>query len=181
MTIEYSLQKEDFLTYQLYTASNSEQVQKKRRRNRLLVPLVYVILAFALYMVESTVLAIVFLVFAALWLFFYPRYGRRRYEKHFDKFIDEHYQNRLGKTGTISLEEDHILMKDYTGESKIKLEAIEAIDEIQHYYFIRFSSGVSLILPKRRIANLEEVEPAITDLVQKLQIPHQVNLDWKWE
>lgn len=56
-------------------------------------------------------------------------------------------KNRL-KQVTISLGEEFIDTADYIGESKLRTREITEVNEISNYFFIKFSSGESLIIPK---------------------------------
>jgi len=181
MTIEYKLGKEDFLTYQLYSATKSESVRKSRNKARIRVPIVYVILSLLLYVFTDTLLAGIFLAIGILWYFLSPFYLKRKYITHYSKYIDEHYKNRFGVLASLTFNSDTIESKDITGESKLNLSEVEEINEIKDYFFIKISSGVSLILPKDRIPESEKMEETIKTITEKHQIKHNVEFDWKWK
>ncbi|GAA4125836.1 hypothetical protein [Flavobacterium chungbukense] len=76
MLISYQLDENDFLQYQLYTASKSERIKKKRLKSKIVIPIIYgLIIAFDLYK-GNTNSAIVFLVMGILW-FFFTLFGKK--------------------------------------------------------------------------------------------------------
>jgi hypothetical protein len=180
MNVEFTLEKEDFLTFQLYTASKSETVIKTRNKYRIRVPIAYAILSIILYEFADIIFAGIFLCVGLLWYLLYPYYIRKKYVKHYSKHIDEQYKNRFGKSESLTIKSDVIESKDIIGESKINMREIEELNEIKDYYFIKFSSGVSLIIPKNRIKKSEELKEKLQNIVSDLSIKHNQELDWKW-
>ena len=82
---------------------------------------------------------------------------------------------------TIEFEDDAILSKDYTGESRIYLSEIEALIEINDYFFLKCNSGDTLIIPKNRITSSEPIDLYLIDLSTRLKIIHDIDLNWKWK
>jgi hypothetical protein len=60
MKIEYTLEKVDFLKYQLYAASKSASIIKSRKKSRLLLPIVYFVLGVLLFPDFDTFLVLTF-------------------------------------------------------------------------------------------------------------------------
>ena len=75
---------------------------------------------------------------------------------------------------------DHLFTRDYMGEEKINLSEAEELAEIRDYYFLKFNSGASLIIPKSAISNPEEASRFFSELVARLNIKHAVDLGWAW-
>ena len=84
--IEYNLDESDYLTHQLYMASKSERIKKKRRKSRLLIPILYVVIAVISIIQQNIILSSVFILVAVIWFLFYPLYERNHYEKHYKNF-----------------------------------------------------------------------------------------------
>jgi hypothetical protein len=101
--------------------------------------------------------------------------------RHFEKYIDENYHNRFDKTVTMEFDSEYINTTDYLGESKLKIKEITEINEIQDYVFLKFSSGESLILPKDRIGNINELRIILTKIISDLSINHNIDLNWQWQ
>jgi len=105
---------------------------------------------------------------------------RKRYLRHFERYVDENLKNRFGKHVSLIFGEEFIDTTDYMGESKLKINEITEVNEIDNYIFLKFSSGESLIIPKIIINQKNEFNNFIKNLVQKLKIQHNVDLNWKW-
>jgi hypothetical protein len=181
MTIEYTLDKVDFLTFQLYSASKSERIRKIRTRNKMMLPLVYLGISIILYFIESIELAIIIFLSGLLWILIYPFYDRRKYVKHYEKYILEIYKNRLGKPENLKFEGDYVHSSDFTGETKMYLSELEELNEISDYYYLKFNSGVSLIIPKRKVDNIESLDQFLNELATRLGIKHNIELNWRWK
>ncbi|MBZ4034337.1 hypothetical protein K6T82_06150 [Flavobacterium sp. 17A] len=182
MVIRYQLNANDFLQYQLYTASKSERIKKKRTRNKIIIPLIYAaFVLFDLYK-EDTQGAIIFSAIGVLWFLLYPYWERRHYTKHYESFIKENYQNRFYKDIVIEFDHDFLLSKDISGgEVKMATSEIEEINEISSVILIKLKLGNSLILPKDKIQNLDDVIPFLKELANGLNVKYNIENDWKWK
>lgn len=180
MNIAYNLERKDFIEYQLFTASKSETIKKSWQKSRIRIPIVYFILGLILFVLADIIFALVFIGIGAAWYFFYPSFMRKRYLRHFERYVDENLKNRFGKHVSLIFGEEFIDTTDYMGESKLKINEITEVNEIDNYIFLKFSSGESLIIPKIIINQKNEFNNFIKNLVQKLKIQHNVDLNWKW-
>ncbi len=176
MEFTYKLKANDFLLYQLFTASKSKIIARKKMYGWLIFTLAGAIFALYCYFYNSTALAIYFGTIAAVWGLFYPKYFNWKYFKHYNSFINENYKNRFGKTTTISISKEYIIATDDSGEGKIKTSQIVGVSETSLHLFITFSSGVSLIVPKRELANFGELKEGL------IKVGFSINneLSWSW-
>jgi len=177
MEFTYKLESVDFLQYQLFTASKSNRITKKKMYGWLVFSLAASLFAVYCYFNDSTALAIYFGVIAAVWGLFYPKYFSWKYYKHYKSFINENYTNRFGKTTTISLSKDYVIATDDSGEGKIKTSDIVTVNETSQYLFITFSSGESLIIPKKELANFDELKNSFV----KIGCSINNELSWGWK
>ena len=182
MIISYQLNANDFLQYQLYTASKSDRIKKKRRRNKIIIPLIYIaVAAFYLYS-NDTQGAIIFFSLGFLCFFLYSFWERRHYIKNYESFIKENYKNRFHKTIVLEIDQDFISSKDISGsEIKIATSEIEEINEISSSLFIQLNIGNSLILPKDKIQNINEMIPFLRQLANSLNVKYNIENYWKWK
>ena len=180
MVLEYSLDKPDFLECQLFIASKSERVIKSRRKARLVVPITYLILGLLLFLFTDIVFTLIFITIGLIWYLYYPYYIRKRYVRHFEKALAESYKNRFGKLSLLKFGEEIIEITDYIGETKIRIQEIEEINEIKNYLFLKLSSGESLIIPKDKIKEENEFRHYISMLTERFYIKYNVELNWKW-
>lgn len=181
MIIEFRYDEKDFLTYQLYTASKSESTQKKRKRSRILVPIVYLILGIMFLVTDDLFIGISFLLIGVLWYFLYPAWERKKYLKHYEKFTDENFKNRNAEKVTIEFSDDYIFSKDSGMESKILTSEIVEINEIPTLIMIKLKNGQSFLLPKQKIAEINKVKTRIKELADHLKVQYHTDDNWKWK
>jgi hypothetical protein len=181
MRIEYTLNKVDFLEYQLFAASKSDRIIKSRKNSRIRLPIVYFILGLLLFILSDLIFALIFIGVGVAWYLLQPSFMKNRYIRHFEKYIDENYKNRLGKLVALVFEDEYILASDYIGEGKLKIKEIAEINEIKDYIFLKFTSGESLIVPKNRISNLNELNSVLSKIIAELRIKQDIDLDWNWK
>jgi hypothetical protein len=181
MTITYKIEEADFLTHQLYIASKSDRITKKRRKSKLIVPLAYVAFGIMSFYVDNFSLGIIFIIIAVLWFFIYPVWQRRHYINHYKGFIKENYKERLNRTGTLEIDNDIIIAKDSGSESRISTEELEKISEISSAIFLRLKTGQSLILPKKQVDNIINLKTRLRELASYLNIEYEVDDKWEWK
>jgi len=182
MTIEFTLIKEDLLQLQLFMASQSEQIISSRKNSKWMWPLVYVTLGLSLIVTTNKELGIALLIGAVLWFFFYPVYLRNRFVRIYNKHIEDHYFNRLNQPPVIlTFTDEYIEEIDYQGESKLKIKEIVRIDEVRDYCFLKYSSGVSLVIPVSRLSDKESFVEYLKNLAAKHGIDYKVDMEWKWK
>lgn len=181
MTINYKIDEKDFLIYQLYIASKSHRIKRKRQRSKIMIPLLYLGLGLLLLFQNKTLLAIIFFIVGFLWFIIYPLWEKQRYIKHYQSFIKENYQDRLSKTITLELHNDFILTKGNGNESKVLTTEIEEICEIPTIILLRLKGGHSFILPKEQMSNLDSVRTRLRELAIHLNINYETDEKWKWK
>lgn len=181
MKIEFKLSKVDFVEYQLFAASNSENINKSRRNSRIRLPIVYFFLGLLLFLFADLIFALVFIGLGLAWYVLHPHFMKRRYLRHFDKHVEENYKNRFEKVVSLDFQEEIIIAKDYLGESKLRIKEITEIIEIQNHIFLKLSSGESIIIPKKSIANLNDLKSTLTQIASDKGIIHSIDLDWVWK
>ncbi len=178
MTINYSLAKEDFLTYQLYTASNSKTINKRQFRARILIPIFYLAFAVYLYVKGSDLLApAMFVLFSVMWYYGYPYFIKKRYKKLFARHIDQNYSGKLNVPTTITFGPESMVCKDANSEATVDNSALIELIELIEHNLLRLNSGDALIVPKRAVEN----PIAFITFFKDLDIPYIDALDWTWD
>ena len=181
MNLNYSLNKEDYLQHQLYNASTTESIKKKRLKTWAIVTFIFIILSFLFYQADNKLLTYYFIAFSIITLIFYPFYQRKQYKKHYAKFINETYKNRFDKESNIVFNDMNLETSDLTGESKINYSSLEKIIEISSHFFLKIKTGGSLIIPKSKVENVEKVRTKLKVLSEKMKIDYSAELNWKWK
>lgn len=181
MTIDYKIDENDFMTHQLFLASKSERIKKKRRRNKINLPLFYFAVGLLSLFLDKISMTIIFFIIGLLLFLIYPLWERFHYIKHYKGFIKENYKDRIGRIATLEFSNDFILAKDEGSESKISTTELEEICEIPTTIFVRLKGGQSIILPKDKIANFDNVKTRLKELATYLQIKYETDEKWEWK
>lgn len=71
-------------------------------------------------------------------------------------------------------------LEDHSGHSSLQLSQLTEAHETAAHYFLKLSTGHSLIIPKNKVEPVAELAPFISGLVTKLNIQHQADGHWKW-
>ncbi|MDR6562862.1 MULTISPECIES: YcxB family protein [unclassified Arcicella] len=181
MTIDYKIDEKDFLIHQLYLASKSDRIRKKRQRNKVIVPTIYLILGLLLFLGDKFLLAIIFVILGVLWYFIYPIWEKRHYINHYTSFIKENLSDRLDRITTLEFNNDYILAKQNGSESKILTIELEEICEIPTIILVRLKSGLFYILPKDKISNIDNLTVRLKELADYLRIKYSIDEKWEWK
>ena len=108
MTIEYFLDQNDWLEYQLYQASKSERIQKKKKRSRLRIPIFCIVFSFVFYVIHDEPYAISFFTIGVLWFFIYPIWLNRLFVNNYKASIKEKFTDETIKLTTIKFDEENL-------------------------------------------------------------------------
>ncbi|MBK7213670.1 MAG: hypothetical protein IPH88_10345 [Bacteroidales bacterium] len=174
------VEKEDFLRFQLFTASKSKRIRKKRITSWILMTSSFLCLGLVFGDDVDKFLAYYFLTVSIISLFFYPYYTRWKYKKHFQKHIEENYNNKMGLPSEISFDQEYLITKDKTSEGRIKLTEIELINEIKEDLFIKFYTGETLIVPARN-PDFESFKSELASTLPDPKIQWNKEYNWRWK
>jgi hypothetical protein len=177
MILEYQITEQDFLDFQLFTASQSTRIKRKKRNGWIFLTLGSLIFSLFFFIDSNIVLAVYFGVFAVICGLFYPKYFVWRYKKHYRTYLKDNYAKRFGETEVLEIQDDFIISKDKTGEGKINISEIEKVDETDNHFFLKISTGLSLIIPKNGIENQDDLRTKFQSL--RLILIRSINTNWK--
>ena len=163
--IEYTLTAEDLLQFNLYYSSISPNHARQRKRHRILVPVVYMILALLLLREGSHIAATLFTLFAAVWFALSPRWLRKRYCKHYERHIAETAGDVLPRSTVLELLPDGIFSSSHIGETKFRYDAVDRVVENNGYTYVFIGKGMALVLPHDRIS--KDTIAAFVDEIQR--------------
>ena len=182
MKLEYKIDENDFLTYQLYAASKSNLIKKNRQCVRVIMSLIYILFGFFFCIIEnSSIMLIVFIIGGFLCFFLYPVGARRAYVEFYKKFIKENFKDKFGHITTLEINDDYLFEKENNNESKFSTTGIAQINEISQAIFIQLNGGLSLILPKDKIENIDNVITRLKELANYLKIEYNIEENWRWK
>lgn len=181
MTRTYTLEEEDFLAHQLFTATHSPIVQKARKRTLYLIPILYGGIAIVTGLLGNYFSSAFLLIVAILWVFLYPLWQKRRYQNYYTNFIREHYKNRIGKSLQVTFTDTHIHLQSDQDESKIALSSLVGFHELPEHILAQLQSGVTIIFPKKKIESLDTFRSYLQQLAATLNLPFEDNTSWIWK
>ena len=181
LTIEYSLDEQDCLTYQLYAASKSPRITKKRKRNKITVPLFYGVVAVFFYTQQNISGFILFLALGTGWYIYYAKWEKNVYLKHYKKYVKEVCQNQIGVITTLAFHDEFIFASDAGNESKIMNSEINSFVEIPTLILVQLKSGQAFAIPKSRLENLQDTIVQLKQAASNASVPYRVENDWVWK
>lgn len=181
LTFNYNLHLEDYLNYQLFTASKSENIKNKRKRNRFIPAVIFIVLGIVPRFDFTELFTCIYVLIGVLWVFVYPICDRRLYFNHYKKYIEENYKNNLNKDIEVILSEDEVWVKDGGSEAKINLEELQEINELPVAFYLKMKSSHSVILPKNKIGNLTELRDLLNFIKDKYSVNYNEFPEWKWK
>jgi len=157
MTLEFELNEQDFLDFQLFTASQSKRINKRKQNNWMLTTGCFIIISISFYLQRNIILTVYFGIAAIIYGLFYPKYFVWRHKKHYKTSIKENYSSRFGERDHIEIDNQVIFSKNKTGESTLNVSEIERVDETEKHFFVKIKGGLAYIIPKYKIQNSDEV------------------------
>lgn len=92
MEIEYDLNKQDYIDFNIFHAMNSDALKKSLAAQRYFAPVIFLIIPFFISGVTDLPLLYwicVFLVISVVWIVFYPRYFIWIISRRVNKMVDE--------------------------------------------------------------------------------------------
>lgn len=171
MKINYTLTEEDYLNFSLYHAKNSTATRNSLRKQRLIFPLLFLIVSyFFAWLFKQPFLGVplvIFSIVSILWLIFYPKY--------FYNFVIRHARNMLNEAGDNGLLGEHQMtfseksIVDSTSKGKTKMEwtNIKKLEENDDYFYIYSSPVIAYILPKKAVSGIDETRNFINSHIKE--------------
>jgi hypothetical protein len=182
MELKYTLTENDYLQQQLYLASKSKLIKKQRKMAKFLILIILLLICFLFYVNNDLWFAYYFGGLGIVCFFLSPFLLRKSYQKSFAKYVQENFKNRIGIISTLLFKEDVLeAYSENIGSSEVKFSAFENISEIKDYFFIALKTGVSIMIPKSEVIDVEAVRSELKMITEKIGINFISELDWKWK
>lgn len=168
MELNYKLTEADYIDFNLYHAKNSKTVRKQILMQRLLVPVVYIVLAYlASYFLDVPflILFVPFLIMGILWFFFYPAYFYRLIKRNATKMMREGKNEGVLGAHKMIFTQHGLREISPKGEVSISWSGIESFGEGDAGFYL-YNSGMSaLIIPKKELGNSEKIRGLLKDKI----------------
>lgn len=181
MTVNFQLNQQDFLRYQLFTASQSKKLKQFRFRKRITFPVVFLffgVLSQVLKLPFSV--SLFFLGAALLWFIVYAFWDKVRYQKRFKKFVNKNYAERFGKQVSIAIEETKIVGNDNGFEIMVKAKEIEEIMVIPKLILIKIDDERVMLAATEKIQQADLFKKELGDFAERWHIPFKTIGNWKF-
>jgi len=176
MTITYQLTEDDLLLNQLYAASKSASLKKRRQYMRWFFAIVYI--GFGLFVLQNGdwIFGSSVCIVGILWYFLYPLYAKRSHTNHYKKFIRENQSNLIGQETELTIGDDYIFAKDAVSESKINLSAVIKLVELKECIIISMQSS-TILIPKKYIKDMAQLK----EIFHLKAVQFVDDSLWKWK
>lgn len=171
-----TITENDHLAFQLYDSSTNPIKIKTRRNSYITFISIVLILGIFSYFKNYSFLFWYMVACLAIFILFYNPYMRYKLKKHYTKYIKDTFRDVFNERYQLEITDEYLITTAKAGESKIKLSEIINITEIPGYFFIKISTGPSLIVT----TNSTSLNQEITALMNNKDIPYIDKLNWKW-
>jgi len=179
--INYQNNREEFLNYQLYIASKSDRVRRRRKRGKSVIPVCYILMGLFFLMRGSTGLGFIFCTIAILWYFIYPLWEAKYYVRHYKAFIKEHYEEMINRSVHMEIGTKHLTAATDNTQSSMAVSEIVSMVEISSAVFIRLKTGLAFIIAKANMAHPDEKISELKAVASRLNIPYITDNTWRWK
>lgn len=171
-----TLRENDHIMFQLYEASTNQVKIKSRKKSFFILLALSILVILYGYWKSNNFLVYYGLFCTFLVLTFGNTYLGWRHKKHYTRHVQNNRNGRPDETVQIEISDDQIRMIDQVSDSTVKIAEITRVNEIKDYYFLKLSTGPTIVVPKTVPALNEDVKA----MIRNHNIPHVLQLDWKW-
>lgn len=182
MIINFQLEEQDFLRYQLYIASQSKKLRKYRFRKRITFPLVFSFFGL-LFLFVQVPLRVSFLCWggALIWFALYPVLDSRRYRNHFLRFVKQTYDFKFGKQVSVEVTQNKIIGNDNGHLIKVVPKEIEEIVIIPQLILLKISQEQIMLVPTEKIDQQSQFIDCLKQFAETYQLKINYDLRWNWK
>lgn len=180
MELNYTLLKQDYLTFNLFHTSKNPQVKRQRIRSWIIMAVCFVIISYFFYTnmgLELYISVPVFLIF----LIVYPFRIASLYKNNITRSVDMNYGDAYPEQVFVTIGSDFIEIRDNRSLSRVNTPYIGGFIEIGDYFFIKLTSLNYIIIPKRNFPDLDSIRKKMLDISKMYDLPFEAELDWKWK
>ncbi|NDV69859.1 YcxB family protein [Dysgonomonas sp. 25] len=178
LELNYTLDKDDYIQFQLYIFSISPIMKKQRRTGRFILLGILLILGI-LFIPFNPFISYYFWGMAVLAFLLFPLYSRWFYKRTLRKNTERNYDSE-NSTISFKISDETIESSNKIGHTTMYLKELLSIIELADYFYIQQSKQVYYIIPKKKIADPEGFKSHLLNCSRALQIPYLLELDWKW-
>ena len=178
MILNYELTGDDRLQNLLFTASKSHTVKKTLKRSWIVNSALMFVLCLLFFITHNRVLGYYFLALGIIFACFFYSYLKWKYKKKLIKLVRQTQNGNISCITTFT--DEFIETESSTGSTKIFLTELEDAYETGLYFFLRFKTGSTLIIPKNQI-DINLFNDQLLTILNRLKIRLIPEINWKWK
>lgn len=179
--ISFKLEKNDYLEHLLYSASKTSSVQQKRRRNKIILPIIYLGIGIFGIIQGNLFMVISMIIMASLWLYFFPSWEKKQYIKQFNQYLDTNLKDELDKEIKLDFSSKEIIQTEKNQKFHITYDQLRGWYETGTAVYIGLLDGYTIIIPKNNEKEIEDVKSIVFNNELNIPIQETLDLNWKWE
>ncbi|GAB6123285.1 YcxB family protein [Dysgonomonas termitidis] len=181
LELNYDFDEEDFLQLQMYFASKDEMQIKQRKKEKYKIMGLSFLCGLLLFFDEGYRLLSYFFLGSSVFFFaIYPWWSVWFYKRMYRKHISESSRADFPYNTKLLFGNDVIELETKKGHRHFSVNDMDAIIETGYYFFITMSYEVTIIIPKHRINNVEEVRTHLLRYNEYSHVSFVEDLNWKW-
>ncbi len=146
MTFKYALKEEDFTYAYMFNVNSKKSARITRQIVRIVYPGIFIVLAVKYR--ETYQLALFFIVVSILGFVFFDKLSTWQLKSKCKRMLRKQPQSYVGQPIVLTFTNNHLWIKDLTGEQCLNHNDILQITEVKDYFIIDLSNGLSMPIPK---------------------------------
>lgn len=179
MELNYDLNEDDFLNFQLYYASQNDKFVSQRNRDRLRLPGLSLLFGMVLLFDDrSSIWAYILIVSSFLFFVLYKWWSAWFYKRLYKRQVKENMKDDFPYHIKLLLDNDVIEIDSKKGHRRFNVRDIEYISETGAYFYI-IINRIYVIVPGNQISEIEIFRNQLENY-KNSGIPYLEKLDWKW-
>lgn len=178
MNLQYQLEDIDTVQALMFYTWQNPTFKKKRNRNWLINTLALFSLSLCFWISNNNYFATWFLIAGVILGCGFPFYIRWQQKRNFINYIANFSKDWEQQVCKLVIEDGYIEISDNDSWAKIALKRVAVVHEITSYFFIRFKSGTTIVIPKNKINDVEAVRKELMELQPNFNIPMVTDLKW---
>jgi hypothetical protein len=180
MEFKTTLKKDDYVTYHLFQASQTESLKKRRYRHWFGVPVVYFVTGYLLKLLNGPEsVQWLFYLTGVVWFILYRFYSKWAIRRFITRQIGEKYADIVDKEGVLNVNDKELSLKNDDNALKVNYKEIKKIYELSSHFLIELENGFTLILPKKT-ENINVLLECVKEISKKSEQPIIDKLNWRW-
>ncbi|MBT2583439.1 YcxB family protein [Planococcus sp. ISL-109] len=156
----YELTEQQFVDFNLYHAKHSKAVKRSLTVQRFLIPAIYLAMPFIMAPIfDWSVwgLMIPFVIFAALWIVFFPAYFYRIIKRTSSKMVNAGKNEGLLGYHELFIDAEGVREVTKNGETHVRWSGIEKYGQDESNVYLYNGAMSALIVPKHAVPELDSL------------------------